>query len=275
MKLITLKCPSCGAKLEVSNSIKQYTCEYCGVTTVLDDESVVVKNVSSKLQNALLEIKEYFDNGNYKKSFVLSNELIKEYPKNKEIKDYLDKSKEKLEDEYEKEQELKRKQEEERQQTLEEERKKRLEEQQRIIQQRNQIKLAKKAKRAEAVTAVGIGFTTGATGILFILCKIGVVIAYFCGVVLILAGLIGGPGDFIIKTTCVLTGLSLFKLFYTFLAQKINMDSKTCLWMRIVVPFTILMIGALLSAIIFPENYNANDQKNTTETTTTTVVVSE
>jgi DNA-directed RNA polymerase subunit RPC12/RpoP len=92
MKLIKLTCPSCGAKLEINSSLKKFTCNYCGVTSLLDDEAIVIKNVHSKLQNYINELKEYYDNGNYNKCYELSKIYLIEYPDNEEIQYYYDES---------------------------------------------------------------------------------------------------------------------------------------------------------------------------------------
>ena len=90
-------CPSCGAKLDVNEDLEKYTCNYCGVTTLLDKDEIKHINITSKLTNRINEIKEYYDNGNYKKTYELSSELIKEYPNNKEIMKYYEKSMDKSE----------------------------------------------------------------------------------------------------------------------------------------------------------------------------------
>ena len=90
MKLLKLVCPSCGAKLEVNSNLEKFTCNYCGVTSLLDEESITVKNINSKLSNCINELKEYFDNGNYQKCYDLANKYLIEYPNNKKIKKYID-----------------------------------------------------------------------------------------------------------------------------------------------------------------------------------------
>ena len=44
MKIFQLKCPSCGATLKVSDSLKSFTCNFCGETTLLDDELIRVEH---------------------------------------------------------------------------------------------------------------------------------------------------------------------------------------------------------------------------------------
>lgn len=38
MQLITLKCPTCNANIEVNSELTQGTCNYCGATFLIDDE---------------------------------------------------------------------------------------------------------------------------------------------------------------------------------------------------------------------------------------------
>lgn len=91
MKLISLKCPSCGSKLDVNSELNSYTCNFCGTTTLLDDEKSKTVNITSKLQNGLNEIKEYYDNKNYRKAYFIAASLLREYPGNKELRNYHEK----------------------------------------------------------------------------------------------------------------------------------------------------------------------------------------
>lgn len=43
MKLITLKCPDCGAELQVNPALSQAVCNYCGKQLLIDDEAQHVK----------------------------------------------------------------------------------------------------------------------------------------------------------------------------------------------------------------------------------------
>ena len=38
MKLVSIKCPSCGADLEINAEAKQAFCTYCGTKVFVDDE---------------------------------------------------------------------------------------------------------------------------------------------------------------------------------------------------------------------------------------------
>ena len=89
MKLVKLTCPNCNSILEVNDEMKQFTCNYCGTTTLLDDEIIKVKHTSSKLSNLLEDLKDYYDSGNFIKCYEMANELLEDYPKNKEILSYV------------------------------------------------------------------------------------------------------------------------------------------------------------------------------------------
>ena len=43
MKLISVKCPNCGSKLEFTPNSKTVTCEYCGYDIMVDDEVKRIK----------------------------------------------------------------------------------------------------------------------------------------------------------------------------------------------------------------------------------------
>ncbi len=48
MKLITLACPNCGAKLQVNENLKQANCNYCGYGFLVDNEE---QHVSVEIQD--------------------------------------------------------------------------------------------------------------------------------------------------------------------------------------------------------------------------------
>ena len=91
MKLVKLECPNCKSVLEVNEEMKKFTCNYCGTTTLLDDEVIRVKHYNSKLDNILNEIEEYYDNGNYEKCYDLTIKALYEYPNNKKLLNYKNK----------------------------------------------------------------------------------------------------------------------------------------------------------------------------------------
>ena len=81
MKLIAMKCPNCHANVEVDDSKQEFTCNYCRMTTKIDDEVIKVEHTiidnsfEEKLKVAntyLFEFKEY--NEAYKKFQQISDE---------------------------------------------------------------------------------------------------------------------------------------------------------------------------------------------------------
>jgi len=81
MKLIELKCPSCGAKLTVSNQLKKFTCNYCGTTTMLDDEIIKIEHTFNNLEKEEIfkRIDGFIKLDNYHKAIEESEELKKKY----------------------------------------------------------------------------------------------------------------------------------------------------------------------------------------------------
>jgi len=270
MKLIQLKCPSCGAKLEVNPSLDKYTCNYCGVTTVLDDEKIIVKNVSSKLQNYLTELEEYYDNGNYRKCHAMAQQLLEEYPKNKEIKDYYEKCHEEL---FAEEERRQKKLEEERKKRIEEERKQKEEferQQQEAEQKRIAEQQARKEKFNESAKKITEGIATGAavagTAACIIIFKIINIILYVLGGMIAIASPFISEVSILGKILYFLWGVSLFKVCYS----KIT-NNKLRITLRIIIPIIIL----ILIGLIISNNNNTNTNTNDQTTTTTTTVVAQ
>lgn len=50
MNLIHLRCPDCGADLEVDNSREFCFCQYCGTKIILEDQSASVRRTKSRLK---------------------------------------------------------------------------------------------------------------------------------------------------------------------------------------------------------------------------------
>ena len=90
MKLIAIKCPNCGSKLEFTSNSKVVTCEYCGYDIMADDEVKRIKledaeqtgyELGKGMQRALLEVEETDDDpmkppGN-KEKLIQQLELLK------------------------------------------------------------------------------------------------------------------------------------------------------------------------------------------------------
>ena len=67
MRLIKVVCPSCGAKLDVDNDKREFICDYCNTTSLLDDGTIRVEHV---IKDENLDKKlEFF--GNFFKGFGL------------------------------------------------------------------------------------------------------------------------------------------------------------------------------------------------------------
>ncbi len=88
MKLIPMKCPSCGSKLKVKEGQKQVTCEFCRATTIIDDEKIVIEhkikdaNSETKLENALVYLNKL---KKYDKAKELFLELLELRPGDPEV----------------------------------------------------------------------------------------------------------------------------------------------------------------------------------------------
>ena len=82
MKLLQLKCPTCGAKLEVSDQLKSFTCNYCGQVTMLDDEIIKVEHkiIGNDKNEAFQRVEGFFKLKYYDQALKLSFELTDKYP---------------------------------------------------------------------------------------------------------------------------------------------------------------------------------------------------
>ena len=50
MKLVTLKCPNCGADIEIENGIDTFYCKYCGYKIILDGQSDAAINAKVRIK---------------------------------------------------------------------------------------------------------------------------------------------------------------------------------------------------------------------------------
>ena len=50
MNLVTLKCPNCGADIEIENGIDTFYCKYCGYKIILDGQSDAAINAKVRLK---------------------------------------------------------------------------------------------------------------------------------------------------------------------------------------------------------------------------------
>jgi len=81
MKLIKMKCESCGAILDVNKSLEKITCNYCGEEILIDDEATKVKRV----EEAKLKARK----DNHEQSLKERNDNLEQEVKEKKIKDEL------------------------------------------------------------------------------------------------------------------------------------------------------------------------------------------
>lgn len=81
MKLIKMKCDSCGATLDVNKNLEKITCNYCGAEILIDDEATKVKRV----EDAKLKARK----DNHEQSLKERNDLLEQEVKEKKIKEEL------------------------------------------------------------------------------------------------------------------------------------------------------------------------------------------
>ena len=71
MKLVDLKCPSCGAKLRVNSELEEATCNYCGSKFLVEDEN---ETKEERIIKAIGKEKEkdrkYYSSDEYKKKIL-------------------------------------------------------------------------------------------------------------------------------------------------------------------------------------------------------------
>lgn len=64
MNFVQMKCPNCGADLEVENDIDSFYCKYCGTKILLEgqDEEVLKTKRHAKTMDSLKDMqKEYYE----------------------------------------------------------------------------------------------------------------------------------------------------------------------------------------------------------------------
>ena len=87
MKLIELKCPSCGSNLKVNKELKTFTCNFCGTTTLLDDEVVRVEHriVGTKKKERIDGLEALVDDKRYDLAVDKAKKLTEEYPQESRV----------------------------------------------------------------------------------------------------------------------------------------------------------------------------------------------
>ena len=82
MKLLRLNCPNCGAKLCINDSLKSFTCNFCGTTSLLDDEVIKVEHriIDNKIEETIKSIDALLKIKKYDEAFKKAEKLVNEYP---------------------------------------------------------------------------------------------------------------------------------------------------------------------------------------------------
>ena len=89
MKVTKLKCPSCGSNINASKTDEIITCDYCGTTCAIEDDTIKIKILDNDLDNTLEAIKVFIDNHEYNKALKKLYSIMDNYPGNPEIWWYL------------------------------------------------------------------------------------------------------------------------------------------------------------------------------------------
>lgn len=81
MKLLQLRCPSCGAKLSVSSQLKSFTCNFCRTTTLLDDEIIRVEHFINNVEKDEIykKVEAYIKLNKFDAAIKLCEEMIEKY----------------------------------------------------------------------------------------------------------------------------------------------------------------------------------------------------
>ena len=285
VKLVSAKCPSCGAPLKLSKEEERVECDFCHNTIIVEEaiecyklkisgtvsvEGITTNSELIEAANELLDMDEYLkakrkflefsekcpDNyqgwlgllicrtRNFKirdNNIMFENDVNKYYEhfKRTASKEIFDEYFETI-DRYFDPEKYKRMEEEKRlnkqRQQLEEQRR-REEEKKRLALEEKEKKKLEKMKNPAYNSIIEIA--TKGKNILF---KIGCGILYFCGGVLVLAGLLDGASSIISKILIILLGLSLFKFIYVFVGKKLKIEKGALILFRIFIPIWLMFI---------------------------------
>ena len=277
VKLVSAKCPNCGAALKLSREEEKVECEYCHNIIVVDDAiacyklkisgNVSVEGISTNADlieaaNELLDMNEYLKAkrkflefsekcpDNYQgwlgllicrtRNFTIrDNNLMFENDINKYREHFF-----RVAPDYIKEQYF---------ETIDRyfdpEKYKRMEAEVAAEKRRQELEEQKKfateekeKKKAERLENPAYKkMTETADKGKSVLLKIGVGFVYFLGGVLVLGSLVGDypMGERLLN---IITGLSMFKFIYTYIEKKFNIPNKTLLIIRIVLPIVLLIV---------------------------------
>lgn len=73
MKLVTLKCPNCGADIEIENGIDTFYCKYCGYKIILDGQSDAAINAKVRMKELESNERIKREKWNYKREATKEN----------------------------------------------------------------------------------------------------------------------------------------------------------------------------------------------------------
>lgn len=292
MKLVSAKCPNCGASLKLSKEKEETKCDYCKNTIIVDEAiacfklkvsgKVSVEGISTnadliEVANELLDMNEYLK---AKRKFlefsekcpddyqgwlgllicrtrnftIRDNNIMFENDVNKyrdhffrvapeDVKEqyfetidrYFDPEKYIRMKEQEKAENLKKELEKIKKQT-EEKRKQKLEKKEKL---KSELLESSTYKKASEISNKG-------KNLLF---KIGNIILYGFGGLVVLAFLSMLKENFISNFLLILFGLSLFKIFYSIVEDKFNIDGRYILIARFIIPFLLLVLAATVTPV--------------------------
>ena len=83
MKIIQLKCPSCGSSLEAEDNLETFYCKYCGQKIILADQNKAT--IGAKMFNNLLEHRERMRAMKAEEDRIKREEELKERKRNDRI----------------------------------------------------------------------------------------------------------------------------------------------------------------------------------------------
>jgi len=74
MKLISLKCPTCNANLEINSELENVTCNYCGSKIIIEDEKAVKgERIIKTIGKELGKIRSYYSSDEYQKRLEIQH----------------------------------------------------------------------------------------------------------------------------------------------------------------------------------------------------------
>ena len=81
MKLIPIKCPNCGAKIEISENSTAIKCEYCNSPILIDDEKIKIQIENLPTLEGYLKLGErYYNDSEYKEAYSVYSKALELAP---------------------------------------------------------------------------------------------------------------------------------------------------------------------------------------------------